>query len=636
MPPYKVYKNDQEKLKAYAHRMAMAEREFKNKIEKPGKRGWARYRMEPQPLEYTPTGHRVNVPAAVANIDSMFAALTAVEVDFSVRNLAWGTPDQARLAAAGMREVWREQRVQTKSEDVIKDALITKRGWLKVDYEYAEEEQTVDRADDDIVADVDRLFQAAEQANEPYPTPDQVRAVVPSTEKQQVVMRDRIVVDYVPWDEVRVDPTATRFEDARWVCQVTKLPVYEVVDNPLYREYVSKRKGGLKDLENLKSDSTISNELLGEGVKANEDDERVTVYEMHDFETGTACTFTKAAKFLLYERATPFAFQEDLVDRSVYVPLDLRRGGVSDMQMLEPIADELTIYRSNFATYLARHVAKLLAPEGALTEGGKEALKSREWGSVVEYDVTKNVSGNDFKPLEPPALPQELFRIEERLELSMRDATGLNELMRGNFPDRKRTATETNEVVAASTVRQSEKRNRLEEFYISVARRILVLMQMMYDAPRVSRITGEQADEVWEWTAEDIVLEADLEITLSPKEQRTLQTRREDALGFLNLIGTPALQPYVDVAEGARWAFEEMGYPREVVRRIIKNPEEQEADQQSAMEQAAQQAAIEATTKAAAASPDLLAGDVTGAELGAEQDQLAAGLAGGVGATQQG
>lgn len=587
---YVVFNSDAEKAKVYGRRLQLAKKKFEEW--EGDARAWIRlYKGHPDFQHITVQGHRIWVPSGTANIDAMFASLTAVEVDFLIRNLALGTEQQAEVAQVGIREVFREQNVSEKSGDAIKDSLLVGIGWLKVGYDYAEEDREVARSDEAISQDVDDILNAAIEGNNQPPTPDEIAEVVPISEVQTVVLRDRIVVDYVPWDEVLWDHTAKRFEDIRWIAQRTQVPIHEVKESPAFRDYLSNQRGGLKKLESLKGESPTDEAMYG--MKVESDDLVVNLVEYADFITGTICTFAENSDFILNEQPNPYGLFEDLNERSPLVPVILRRSpdsvrGISDMEMLVPSLRELALYRTKLANYLARHVPKLIGPPNALTEAGKNALESPEAGAYIE--IEQGIETSQIQPLDPPTLPQEVFRMEERLEDSMREATGVNELMRGLFPDRRRTATETQEVVAASTARQSEKRNRLETMYRAVAKRILHLMQMNYDHERVSRLVGEVGPEVWVWTGESIVMEADLEIHLTPKEADTQQAREDRVLAVTNLLA--AMPDVVDTAELARYAAETFGVPKEVVARIIKTAEEKQAEVQAQMQQEAESAAV--------------------------------------------
>lgn len=635
---YKTYKSDEDKAEVYNHRLGIADRDF-DKWKEQAENWWARYENKAMLNQYTPKGHRVNVPTGVATIDSLFSALTAIDVDFIAEAKGRTLPEQAELATAALGVEWEACRVQEDANDAIKDSLIVGIGWVKVAYEYVSTWKTMPRRREDILADID-AYLAQEAAERDYtPTADEIAANIPLEEDMEMVIRDRIVVDYVPWDRIRFDPTARRVTDIRWVAQVTEMSLYEVQENPTFRDYVKRTQGGLKKLDQLKADSTIDLDLLGLMGKPTDDDGRCTVVEMWDFETGTVCTFVKGAKWLLNEQVNPFGTAYEMADRSPFVPLVLRKStrrvrGVSDMELMAPSLDELNVYRSKLATFVERFVPKVLGPEDGLTDTGKQNLQSPEFGAYVEY--AREASAQDFNPMSPPVLPSEVFGLPDRLENSIREATGVNELMRGLFPDRKRTATETAQVVSASSARQSEKRNTLELWFVDIAKRMLTLMQAYYTGDRMTQYVDDTYGNVaWEWTPEDILGEFELSITLTPREARDRQALRDEAMTVLNVVG-PFSQPdqngqsVVDRAALLRWTLKHFGLQNREILELLNLPEEQQmqamAQQQMMAGQAAAQGGVvdpsmvpgpmDPNALAAAANPGAVPPDIAAAAVG--------------------
>lgn len=597
-------RDDEGKLKVYQHRLRAADKEF-DEFSKEARDFWGRYKHAKKPDQFTPEGHRVVTSVGIGEIDSMFSSLTAVQVDIIVKNIGVGTRAQARVAEAGINEVLREQKADRKAERAVKDNLIAPGiGWLLVSYDYAEEDVEAPRPEEDVAADVDALFetwraenelriQAGAEPTDP-PTPSEIASRVKTTEFVSQVKRDRIVIDYVPWKDVRWDTAATAAEDIRWMAQYTKLPIDEVRNNPTFVDYMEThygRKKTRKFLEDLTPDSTVRRPEQGDEPR-DEDDDRVTLVTFYDFSTGTVCTFPRHAQFKLNETANPFAVHDDLEDRNPFVPLVLRTDGegvrgISDMALMAVTLDELQNLRSDLDTYISRTIPKLLGPEGALTEAGKKALRSREWGAYIE--LANNVPGGDVQALSPPALPQEVFGLPEKLVQEIREATGSSELSRGLFPEKRTTATTSNIVAEAGNIRQAEKRNRLERFWVDIARRVLFLMQVFYDADRISRIIELEGDVEWEWNAADVVMEAKLECQLSPKEVITRQARRDNAIAWVNLL---APLPFVDLEYLVKWGMEESGFDLETIRNFIKNAQEQQQDQMAALQLQSQEQAV--------------------------------------------
>jgi hypothetical protein len=609
----KRYSSVEDRLKTYEHRLTIADAQFQEWARQ-AERFIARYCQDRLPTQVTPEGHVVTTADGTATIDALFSSLTAVQVDVSITGIAGGSWDQAAVAQMAVRDVMREQKVQRKAADAIKDALVCDIGFVKVGYEYADHEEPKDA--EELGEELDAYTMRRFEETGEIPDPEEVSEVVDPS--KLVVDVDRVVVDYVPWDEVRWDVTARRWEDIRWVAQLSYMRPEEVKYNEEFRAYVKGTKGGgLRKLDELPTTHRTAHGLPSDmygSIQPSEDDERVLVYTFYDLEEGTICTFAKGSNFLLSEKVNILGFHDDLEDRNPFVALVLRRGpgrvkGVGDMRLTVNSLDELDMYRSYLASYIDYHRSKLMVKSGTLTEAGKKALESRAWNAVVETELSANLN-SDVLPITPPVLPQEVFGIPEKLSNAIRESTGVNELMRGFFPDRKRTATETQEVVLASAGRQAEKRNQLAAFYENIARRILWFIQRMYDSDQITRETGWEGDIDWEWSPEDIAGEVGLEVALTPKEEMTMALRAERALTLQNLLGTPDIAPDVDQRELKAFILEELGYPRQLISRLLKSDEQIQADKQAALqEQAAAQEVVEGAPPDASMIPGPLSAE---------------------------
>lgn len=620
MNAYREYGSDEAKLKVYTHRLIQGEEVFK-RWSGAAKEWVQRYDAIPDPNQYSGNGHHIMTPTGTSIIDSLYSSLTAADVNVMVQAVGQGTRDQEELATAALGKEWTVTRASQRASKAIKDSLLVGLGWVKVSFESYASEQELPRPDIDIAQDVDALLAEAEAQGHDLSALD-IAALVPLTEVKDVTFGERIVVDYVPWDKVLFDPTAKQVEDIRWVAQLTMMHPEEVKSHPAFKEYCARNKT-TKKLKDIGSDHVID---LSVTAGTNEEDERITIVEMHDSETGTVCTFAKGSDFLLNEAPGAFSMNDDLEDRLPFVPCVLRQSpsrvrGISEIELLTPTLKELDLYHSKLATYIERLAPKYVAKKRAFSDAGKEALASQEYGAVAELEDGAEVG--DITDLKPPVLPSEVYAVPDKLENSAREATGVNELMRGLFPDRKRTATETSEVVQASAGRQAEKRVQLERFYEAIARRILQLMQMFYTADRMVRFVDFDGPVEWEWTADDIVMESRLEVILTPKEVRNWQSRRDDALAVLNVLG-PLAQPdamgtsVVDQAELLKYVLTEFGVPRATIIELLNLPEEQQAQMMAAQQAAAGMAAAQ---QVGVPRPDMVPGPMNAEQLAAATNQ---------------
>lgn len=595
---YRVYETDEAKAKAYNIRLAAGDQQYKDYAE------WAeawydRYENKPLPTQTTAKGHRVETTTGVSVIDALFSGLTAIDVEYVIEALGKASADQAVLAEVALNQEWGVTHADDERDSTLKDALIVGIGFVKVAYDYFSTEELVARSLQDIEADVIHLLDEAKAAGVEAPDAETIAKLVPDDETQETVHRDRICVDYVPYTDIRWDPAAKRWKDVRWVAQYTRMPTTEIKANPVWRAYC-KQRGNLKKLGDVSGDVVNGRQLEVKPTEYDRAEERATVVEMHDLVTGTICTYVKGQTWLLNESVNPRALFPDFPERSMFVPLVLRATnrrvrGISDVEVMMTSLREKDLYRTKTAEYIDKFVPKMIGPEDALTSEGQVAMESNQFGAYIS--TATGTDGNAVRDVKPPPLPSEMFDMNDRLDNEIREATGVNELMRGLFPDRKRTATETSEVVSASAARQSEKRNTLESFHVEVAKRILHLMQQFYTSDRIVRMLDPNygGSTAWEWTGDDIMEDFDLKVHLSPREDDSRDSMKQEALDFMSVFG-PFFQPgpdgstVLDPHQSVMWAMKKYGLSYRDIVELTQTPQDQQVQQADSLAAQANQA----------------------------------------------
>lgn len=599
---FRIYGDEEAMLKVYNRRLRMADSKFdKTKDEKQA--FVDRYGNETEGDQVTEDGHVVSVTSGIGIVDTMYSSMVAVDVEFICDNIGNGTEMQAIAATRALNQAWRDTKAISRTKGAIKDSLLVDIGWVKVYYDYQEADELRDKPDEALEEELLAYMDAhgLTEIDEEGVAQAVAANELSLTEQVKIVLRDRVCIDYVPWDLIRVDPTAKRIEDVRWVAQYTPMPVEEVHGNPEWEAFVEQRYGkteGHKRLTELEGDTTIvtglENELTSSADWGDDefgDDQRITVVELWDFETGLVTVFPKNnEELVLHQRINPLMMNVDLEDRNPFKPLVVRSDprkleGLGDMRIIWPALEELDEYRSNAATYVARTIPKYFGPEDALTQNGKDAFKSPEWGEYVglSQGYTKDMIGQ----VEIPRLPQEAFAIPEQVAQEMKEATGASEPMRGIFPTRRTTATETQIVTGSGEQRQAERRGSLEQWYLAIARTMLQLMQVFYDQKRMLRYTDDLGQEfVWHWSNEDISIDADINIAITPKESFTRDERVQRAMQLMNLA-LPL--PETDRGELLRWVAREMGIRDDISRKFIRSDQEVQAQQNAQQAQSAAQ-----------------------------------------------
>jgi hypothetical protein len=606
VPGYRVYKDDDTKLMVYRERVRRAKQEL-DRHKKWVEEGEKRYAGEPFTGQRFAAEHAISTEDCVAVIDSMYSALTAWHSDFVVTPLGTGTQEQARLTEQALRQELRMLDMNAKTDRAIKQAMFADIGYVKVSYEYSAYDTVEPKTEDELALEVDDLNINATSAGLPLVRPDQAAELINPMKPKTVVERDQIVLDFVPHDSVLFDDCAESWEDLRWICQVTKLRPEEVKDNDAWREHV-KKYGSLKKLDELEADSRLKTD---DGKKDDPDGGMVTVYEMWDLDSGMVCTFVESLDFLIGERENPFGIFHERVKRNPFVPFRERirtKGvrGVSTMRVIRQNLEEEDIYRSRAATYIDRFVPKVFMSEDLLKDSTKTAIQSREYAAIAPIAQGHNPN-QEIMVMSPPVLPSEVFQMVEKLKLGVRDASGVTDMMQGRYAGNSPSATESMAVQQGGSVRQAEKMTGLERFYEEIARKVLALMQVFYDAPRIARMVEHEEDVEWEWTNEDIVEDYFLDVHLSPKESETRQAKRDFALQVLNLI-MPLAGPGapIDAVSAIKWALGEMGLRQEIIRTIINTDQEMQQQAQE-QQQSQQEAEVQSAQAQAAMDPKVLA-----------------------------
>lgn len=553
--------DDEEKLKRYKARLQWAktdQQQFRNQAEI-----YLTYYRNKNKV-FTRGGQRVIVPRAIKNVDAMFAALTAFDIWPLVYPKGLTTIDMADVQQQLLRSEWEEQEVLEQAEYAIKEALICGIGFVKVGYEYEEDEPEDDE-------------ELAEELAEPDADPDEVMA--------PRVIKDNVLVEHIPYDEVYFDPEAKKWEDIRWIVQKYELPIEDVKNDDTIPE---DRKKDLKHDTHVKQEWREA-AALDRTKEPNPDEARISLYDMYNLEYGTVCTFAEGHDKILKEVPLIFAQRPKLHQRNPFVPYVSRTDvhspiGISDVQVMKPSIDEENVLRSSIATYVERMKPKILSEEGVFTDQAKKAIRSQEWAEVVELRQGA-ILGNSVKPMEFPSLPQESFVQDAKAASDSDSSIGLNDLLQGQLPAGRKTATAMAQLAESSTVRQSEKRNHLSRFYGAIAERMLFVMKLLYEQDRVVRMVEDYGDIVWNFSAEDIAFESAVGIELEQKEVLDSDAKREKYMMLLNVLGA---DPTVDQAELKKLVLKQLGIPAEVIRNLIKTPEAMQAEQAAQLQAQAQ------------------------------------------------
>lgn len=546
-----VVLDDEEKIKRYSQRIEWAEKATSKA------RNMANIFIEyyrNRPMRYTRGGQQITVPTAIKNVDAMFAALTAFAVTPVVAPKGMTTYDMARVQQQALRNEWDELDVLYTTEFAIKEALVPGIGFVKVGYEFEEVEEEYEVEGE---------------------TPE---GTATETDTDTVIVKDNVYVEHIPFDEIFWDPEARKWDDVTWVAQKHVMTLEEL-----------KADERFENTEDITPSAFINERkpVKGASGETNPDAERVIVWEVTDLVRGNVCWFAKDHDKILREAKNPLVLRMTFRKRNPYIPYIHRKDiggvwGISDVMVMKPSIDEQNVLRSSIATWVERAKPKLIADEGSFTEQGKRALRSQEWGEVVEL-MQGRVMQQSVKELTIPNLPGETFSLSATAAQDADDAVGMTDLLGAQLPTGRKTATAMQQLGQATTVRQSEKRNQLERFYREIADKMLYLMQAYYEQDRITRLVEDMGDVVWDWNNEDISFESSVAVEVEPKEVLDTEGKREKFLAMLNILSQ---DPTINQIELKKFVLRDgLGIPAEIVRLLVKDEQTMQEEQQAQFEQ---------------------------------------------------
>lgn len=564
------YDSEEEKLKRYKARVNWASTDQKN-FHDEGKNFWRYYENEAR--VYTKGGQQVTVPIAVKNVDAMFAALTAFQVAPVVAPKGATTTPQVRVMDQALKNEWDRCEVVKETRPAIKDGLVSGIGYAKVDYEFAQKDEELED-EEEISKRYEELATQKEldgEAYDPAKLEQEARTV-----KKTIV--DGVTISYIPWDEILYDPESKRWKDCAWVNHQYEVPLESVIED---ETIPAERK------KNLKRDTTILTKWrMDKTANPSPEEERVVLNDLYDFETGYVCTFSLGHDKILKEIPIPFAGRYHLHKKNPFVPYIEREvwgkvPGMSDVKVMKPSIDEANINRSNLTTLIDRFKLKLWAERDSITESGKKALKSQEHGEVVEGEPNTEKP----VPIQFPDLPQGAWAQDAKAQEDADSSVAINELLEGQLPIGRKSATGMNLMAQASTVRQSEKRNGLEEFYVGIADRMLYLMKLLYKEDRITRMVDafDPNDVVWEWNSDDIDGDVSVTVAIEPREILDTDTKREKLVQLWQIAG---VDPNINQLQLKTYLLLELGIPADIVRTLVKSPEQAAAEAVAQVESA--------------------------------------------------
>ena len=449
--------------------------------------------------------------------------------------------DRATFVEAVINYMWRHHDFRNPFRRAVKDFLIFGHGWLKVGWNFVEQERSLGDTERQELAE-DAMFEAnLFGAENPelaggLPSDEELTAMIPQT-SMSVVEDQPFVKRFSPFD-MFVDPEATCMADAKWIGQRVIRRLEDAKTDKNYKPSARKR---------LTADAMLYPMYESSSRQEREEflleEERVAIYEYYDIANNTMSVSSLTGdEFLVDPIPMPYAYGQPFVMlRNYDVPDYFYPMG--DLEAIESLQLELDKTRSQLVNARKRYARKYLYHERSFGPEGREALESDQDGRLVPVVDENKPLSEVVIPMPQTPLSPEVYNTSAIIEDDIAAVSGVSEYARGQFPEIRRTATEASLIADAGNARAADKLAIVELGIGHVARRIIQLMQQFMTGEQVARVVGRGGESLFvTYSRDDIVGEYDYSVEGGSTQPTNDTIRKQQAVSLLNamapLVGT--------------------------------------------------------------------------------------------------
>ena len=449
--------------------------------------------------------------------------------------------DRATFVEAVINYMWRHHDFRNPFRRAVKDFLIFGHGWLKVGWNFVEQERSLGNTERQELAE-DAMFEAnLFGAENPelaggLPSDEELTAMIPQTSMS--VVEDQPFVERISPFDMFVDPEATCMADAKWIGQRVVRRLEDAKTDKNYKPSARKR---------LTADAMLYPMYESSSRQEREEflleEERVAIYEYYDIANNTMSVSSLTGdEFLVDPIPMPYAYGQPFVMlRNYDVPDYFYPMG--DLEAIESLQLELDKTRSQLVNARKRYARKYLYHERSFGPEGREALESDQDGRLVPVVDENKPLSEVVIPMPQTPLSPEVYNTSAIIEDDIAAVSGVSEYARGQFPEIRRTATEASLIADAGNARAADKLAIVELGIGHVARRIIQLMQQFMTGEQVARVVGRGGESLFvTYSRDDIVGEYDYSVEGGSTQPTNDTIRKQQAVSLLNamapLVGT--------------------------------------------------------------------------------------------------
>lgn len=312
----------------------------------------------------------------------------------------------------------------------------------------------------------------------------------PGTAPSEFIENEEIFISYVPWEDIVFDTQMSRFPpyDCRWIAHRIVRPVSEMKRDNNY-ENTGKISSNIQSRDMKEAEDRNRSEVTNDS-----DNDLFEFWEVTDLDTKKVYAVSDQSN--KYHRESDYKYEMKGLNYSMlaFNRLNDRPYPVSDVFLIEPQILERIKLRAAQLNHMKRWGRQLSVEQGTHSPGEIEKFSQGVDGGLIQ----RRVGSAPPVPIQYAPLQSEIFVIDNLLQADIDAVIGQSDLDRGAPPktNQRTTKYQLQEQSQGTSVRQSSKQDKLEDFLEEVTDKYISLVKQFQDVPKYVRITGKKPEEI--------------------------------------------------------------------------------------------------------------------------------------------
>jgi hypothetical protein len=433
---------------------------------------------------------------------------------------------------------WKELRMKQKIIKAIIDGILQPPGFINIGYKLLLEKNRV-------INQIENEFPELKDLNKESKVMEE-QGILDETIKDDDVFAEHIPSSNVLWPDGYHD-----IRSCPYLIVKEKIALTDLLANPSYKKCKYDLQAARLSSNTVQRPTpykmNANPQMANQGYKA--DDELNIITLSHVWDKRKQQRFTLAQNFnqdTLFEKAWDYLIEGFGIYPLIFneIPQTDEKANsypLSDIVPMIPQLKELSYISSAMMRHRKRAGTLLLGKKGAIKETDATNIqKSSDIDLVLLDDITEA----NIKGFTPPALPQDFYDLRQLILQDLMRISGFQQLL---FIDQKKqSATESMISREGTLIRQSRKKDIIEDFTVNVAIGLTGLIwQFIQDKNRIEEIIGEPVTEkMWPTLPEDrdearkiiqkeLMLEIESGSTSPPQDKAIERKQWENLAGII-------------------------------------------------------------------------------------------------------